>query len=153
MALHSFAQGILNGVEIPLEASEALLVLIPKVERLTFMKDFRSISLCNTSLKVVTKMLVNMMKGMLKEIIGPTQASFIPGRQSVDNIVICQDILHTLKYTKARVGGMVLKLDLEKAYDRVEWSIVEEMLRDIPIPDKFISMIMNLLHSSSCRLL
>lgn len=44
----------------------------------------------------------------------PNQVSFISGRQSIDNVAICQKIIHTLKYTNTRRRGMVLKLDLEK---------------------------------------
>lgn len=65
-------------------------------------------------------MIVNRLKGVLNDIITPYEASFVLGRQSVDNIVISQEVVHTLRYTRAKKGGKVLKLDLEKIYDRLE---------------------------------
>lgn len=98
-------------------------------------------------------MLVNRLKEILCDIISLNQSSFIPGCQSVDNVIICQEVVHSLRYTTARKGGMVLKLDLEKAYDRLEWSFVEETLEDLGIPSKLIAVIMGMLRRSSCRLL
>lgn len=94
--LHNFAQGVLRGEVIPSEETEALLVLIPKEEKPSSIKGFKSISLCNVCVKVVTKMIVNWLKEVLDDIISPYQTSFIPGRHSADNIVICQEVVHTL---------------------------------------------------------
>lgn len=151
--LHQFVQGILNGVEIPLNVAEALLVLIPKEERPSTIRGFRPISRCNVSLKVASKMIVNRWKSFMGEIISSSQAAFIPGRQSIDNIVICQEVVHSLKFTKARRGGMVMKLDLEKAYDKLEWPFIEDTLREASIPEKMIRVIMQMLQQTTCRLL
>lgn len=53
----------------------------------------------------------------------------------------------------ARRGGMIVKIYLEKAYDMMEWSFVEETLRDIALPTKIINVLMSLFHNSSCKLL
>lgn len=118
-ALHHFSLGVLKGEEFPNEAAEALLVLIPKEEKPSSLRSFRPISLCNVSMKIVSKMIVNRLKEVMQTIISPNQSSFAPGRQSLDNTIICQELLHSLKYTKASRGGTVLKLDMEKAYDRL----------------------------------
>lgn len=151
--LHQFAQNILGGDIIPPEAIEFLLVLIPKEERPSSIRGFRPISLCNVAVKVVSRMIVNRLKGVLCEAILPNQASFIPGRQSNDNFIICQELVHSMKYTTAKRGGMILKLDLEKAYDRLEWQFVEDTLKDAQIPHKLVEVIMEILKGSSCRLL
>lgn len=104
-------------------------------------------------MKLATKVIANRLKLLMDELVSPNQASFVPGRQSLDNYVICQELVHSLKYTKARSGGMILKVDLEKAYDMMEWTFVEDMLRDIALPTNVISVLMGLLRSSSCRLL
>lgn len=62
-------------------------------------------------------------------------------------------VVHTLKYTKARRGGMILKVDFEKAYDMMEWSFVQDTLRDAGIPVNIIEVIMKMLQKSSSRLL
>lgn len=83
------------------------------------------------------------------------QSSFVPGSQGIDDVVICQEILHSLKSTKAKRerGGMVIRLDLEKTYDRMEWKFVEETLWEVGLPAKLITIIMNTISSSCCRLL
>lgn len=78
-ALHQFTQRILEGEEVPLDAAEVLLVLIPKENRPSSIRGFRPISLCNVCVKVISRMLVNRLKEILCEVISPTQASFIPG--------------------------------------------------------------------------
>lgn len=98
-------------------------------------------------------MIANRLKEVLKDIISPYQSSFIPGRQSLDNVIICQEIAHTLRYSKSKKGGMILKLDLEKAYDRMDWRFVEETLRDIPLPDTMVHVIMNIIRCTSSRLI
>lgn len=65
-------------------------------------------------------MIGNWLKHVLGELISPNQASFIPGRQSVDNVIICQEILHTMSQKKGKKRARVIKLDLENAYDRME---------------------------------
>lgn len=56
--------------------------------------------------------------------ISPNQGAFVPGRQGVDNTVICQELVHSLCYTTARKGVMVIKIDMEKAYEKMSWSII-----------------------------
>lgn len=91
---------------------EALLVLIPKEDKPCSLRSFNPISVCNVSMKIVSKMIVNRLKEVLDMLIPQNQASFVLDRQSVDNIIICQEMIHSLRYTKATRGGMVLKLDM-----------------------------------------
>lgn len=104
-------------------------------------------------MKLATKVMTNRLKQLLKELVSPNQASFVPGRQSLDNYVICQEVVDTLRYTTARHGGMIVKIDLDKAYDMLEWSFVEGTVRDIALPEKIIDVIMSLLHRSSFKIL
>lgn len=55
--------------------------------------------------------------------------------------MICQEIIHTLKHTRAKREGMVIKLDLEKAYDRFEWQFIEETLWDVGLPNRLVEVI------------
>lgn len=74
---------------VPKEAADATLVLIPKETKPTNMRGFRPLSICNVTYKLASKVIVNRLKGIMKELISPCQASFVPGRQAVDNVVIC----------------------------------------------------------------
>lgn len=105
VALHNFIKETLQGKEVPDDALSALLVLIPKVAAPSCLKQFRPISLCNVSVKLVTKVIANRLKLYLKDLIAPNQSSFVPGRQSLDNAIVCQEILHLLRYTQSRKGG------------------------------------------------
>jgi hypothetical protein len=58
--------------------------------------------------------------------INPCENEFIKCRQILDGVVVIEEILHELKFRKKK--GIVLKLDFEKAYDRVDWEFLEEML-------------------------
>lgn len=118
--MYLFVKTDLDEGEAPGVKIEALLVLIPKEDGATSIRNFRPVSLCNVVFKWITKILVKRLRNVWGEVIAPSQASFVPGLQSIDNVIICQEIIHTLKNTKAKQGGMVIKLDLEKAYDRLE---------------------------------
>ena len=73
--------------------------------------------------------MVGRLKSIMPKLIGPAQSSFIPGRLSADNIVVVQEVVHSMKKKQGRKGWMLLKLDLEKAYDRMRWDFLEDTLR------------------------
>ena len=56
----------------------------------------------------------------MQHLVSPLQAAFIPGRKGLDYMIIAQEILHSMEKIKGRYGIMVLKIDLEKAFDRLE---------------------------------
>ncbi|XP_057734404.1 uncharacterized protein LOC130949790 [Arachis stenosperma] len=113
---------VFSGVTLDLRMMETLLVLIPKVESPVSMKNFRPISLCNVVYKIIMKVLVNRFRPHLADIVGPLQGGFILGRGTSDNIIIAQEVLHFMKKTKSKKGILAFKIDLEKSYDRVDWS-------------------------------
>lgn len=66
------------------------------------------------------KILEKRLKDHLENLVSSCQTSFVPDGQGLDNAVLCYELLHPLRYTKAKKGVAIMKLDLEKAYDRVE---------------------------------
>nr|XP_025677258.2 uncharacterized protein LOC112777171 isoform X2 [Arachis hypogaea] len=132
---------------------ETLIVLIPNVDVPSYFKDFCPISLCNVVYKVITKVLVNRLRPFLTEIISPLQGGFIPGRGAPDNIIITQEILHFMKQTKSRKGTLAFKIDLEKAYDRIDWRFLEHTLGKFGFPSATIRLIMTCVRASSLNLL
>lgn len=80
------------------------------------------------------------------------QASFVPDRQGIDNVIICQEVLHSISSKKGKRGEMVIKLDLEKVYDRMEWPYILETLHDARLPLNIISIIMRCIKEGACKL-
>ena len=120
---------VLNSGMVPSQLNHTFLTLIPKIHSPRKVTDFRPISLSNVLYKFVAKVLANRLKTLLPNIISEHQSTFIPGRLITDNILIAHETLHHLKSKRAgRMGYMALKLDMRKAYDRVEWVFLEKIM-------------------------
>jgi hypothetical protein len=87
------------------------------------MNQFKPIGLCNTLFKTITKILVLRLKPFLNDLVHPLQASFVPGRKASDNVIMVQEIVHSMITSRSKVGNLAIKIDLEKAYDHLEWSL------------------------------
>lgn len=97
------------------------IALILKVEKPRNVIEFKAISLCNVIYRIIAKTIANKLKYMLHDIISPTQSTFIPNKLITDNVVIWYECLHKIRLSKGRKNGLIaLKLDISKAYDRIE---------------------------------
>jgi hypothetical protein len=93
------------------------------------MKDLRPISLCNVLYKMVSKLLANRLKGCLEKCVSEEQSTFIEGRSILDNALSAIEVIHALKRkTRGRKGELTLKIDISKAYDKVDWGFIRGML-------------------------
>lgn len=124
--------------------------LIPKVKLPQSMNQLRPISLCNVLYKIGSKVLANRLKPLLTQFISPFQSAFVPGRLISDNSLIAFEIAHFLKKRRdGKVGFGALKLDMSKAYDRVEWSFLEAVLVHMGFSSTWIMWIMRCVRSVS----
>jgi hypothetical protein len=135
------------------EISNTLIALIPKIDPPITFKDFRPISLCNIIYKIITKVLVHRLRPILNNIIGPYQSSFLPGRGTTDNSIVLQEIVHFMRRSKKKKGYVTSKLDLEKAFDNVNWDFLRNCLHDFGFPVITIQLIMHCVTSPQFTLL
>ena len=139
--------------KVPDVLNQTLIVLIPKQLGPETVSQYRPISLCNTVYKIVTKILVHRLRPLLPKLISPMQAAFLEGRRGSDNIIIAQELIYSLRNRRGRDGYMVVKIDLEKAYDRLEWSFIRMVLTHFGFPDNIINLILSCVSTTSTSLL
>lgn len=126
--MHAFL-AILNNNLDPFFINNTHIVLIHKINNPKSTKDYRPASLCNLIFKLVTKTIANRLKHILPKIIHHTQSTFIPNRLITSNALVAFEIFHFSKNKRwGKTSCFTLKLDMTKAYDRVEWSFLEKMM-------------------------
>jgi hypothetical protein len=102
--------------------NDTFIELIPKSDKSNSFGGFRKNSLCNLLYKIITKIIVVRIKTSLSIGISKEQFVFLEGRKITNSIGVVQEDLHNIKVKNIKV--MVLKLDLIKAYDRVDWGFL-----------------------------
>ncbi|VFQ85178.1 unnamed protein product [Cuscuta campestris] len=116
------------------------IILLPKVDSPNTFADFRAISLCNFSSKIISKVLDSRLAGVLPHIISPSQSGFIQGRSITENILLLltQELCHGMQLQHRDI---FLKLDLAKAYDRVSWAFLNKIQRQMGFCEQWIDMV------------
>ena len=133
----------LNHGMSPPNFNETHIVLIPKINEPKHVSDYRPISLCNVAYKIASKAIANRLKKFLPSIISGTQSAFVHGRLITDNILVAFETMHHISQKKGgKVGEMAIKLDISKAYDRVEWVFLEKIMEKLGFDIKLRSLIM-----------
>lgn len=136
---------------IPRGYNSSFIVLIPKVPQPKLPSQFRPISLMNSIIKLLTKVLARRLRGVMDSLVGQSQSAFIQGRQISDSILIANEVIHSLQSKKS--VGMVLKIDFEKAFDKIRWDFVFEVLRCMHFDKKWIDWITAIFESSRISVL
>ncbi|KAL0300239.1 UNVERIFIED_CONTAM: Retrovirus-related Pol polyprotein from type-2 retrotransposable element R2DM [Sesamum angustifolium] len=122
------------------QVNATILALIPKVQLPSYVSDYRPISCCNVIYKTIAKIIVKRMQLVLHLIIDYSQNAFVPGRNISDNILLAQELL--AGYNQARLPPRsTIKVDIQKAYDSVEWDFLFEVLKLFNFPARFIGWI------------
>jgi ribonuclease HI/exonuclease III len=134
-----------SGLVLP-ALNATFLTLIPKEERVTNPKHFRPIALCNVIYKIITKTIAARLKPILPFLISSEQSGYVEGRQIMDSVILAHEIIHSLKSTGT--PGMLIKLDLSKAFDRASWQYIRAVLSSFGFDQTWINWVLNLTSSA-----
>lgn len=137
----------------PVEMNESIITLIPKVKHPEDIKQFRPIALTNVITKIISKVIANRLKGLVGKLVSSNQCAFTPGRQAAENIIITNEIIHTMKKKKGSKGLMAVKIDLEKAYDQVSWPFLRRVLESAGFCPKLVELIMFTVSTASLSII
>lgn len=116
-----------------------VVTLLPKVLDANTIKQYRPICVQNVIIKILTKTINERVARVADKIISWTQTAFIPGRNILEGCVILHETLHELKRKGEK--GVIFKIDFEKAYDRVNWGFLYEVMKKNNFSPELISWV------------
>jgi hypothetical protein len=126
---------------MPSEINQTFISLIPKKNNPTVPQDYMPISLCNVIYKIITKSLANRIKNHLPNYVNQAQSTFIAHRHISANIIITQEIIHSFNLKSWKEQAFTLKIDLAKAFNRLEWNFISAALQRLGLNHNFINLI------------
>ena len=114
-------------------------------------QNYRPINLINSDTKILSKILTYRLKKVIHTIIHDDQCGFIPNRSIQSNIIRLHDIQQLVKYHNQKEANVML-LDFQKAFDSINWSIRDTILKSFNFPNKFIEIINTLYYNNTLQL-
>ena len=123
------------------------IILLPKVNEAERIQQYRPICLLNVSFKIFTKTAMIRLNSVADHVVRPTQTAFMQGRNILDGVVILHETVHEMH--RKKLNGVILKIDFEKAYDKVKWSFLQQTLRMKGFSDEWRAMNHNFVSGGS----
>jgi len=122
--------------KLPTSFLSYFVTLIPKVNNPSSLKEYRLISLLGCLYKILSKVLAARLSKVMNSIISASQSTFLKGRHLVDGVLVVNEVVDLARRSKREC--LILKMDFEKAYDSVDWSFLEYILRRVGMTDKWV---------------
>ena len=127
------------------------LVLMPKKGGAEELKDFRPVSLVGSLYKLIAKVLANRFKRVMHGLINRAQNAFVEVRQIMDALLLANEVIDTL--LKRKEKGILCKLDMEKAYDQINWNYIFKVLQKMGFGAKWVKWIKRCISTTSFSVL
>ena len=113
--------------------------MVPKIKEANTIKQYRPICLLNVDYKGITNALTVRFSPVAGKLIGEMQSGFLEERNILEGVLILHEVVHELERSGRK--GLILKIDFEKAYDRVRWDFLKEVMNVKGLPDEWISWV------------
>ena len=116
------------------------IVLIPKIKSPEKISDFGPLAFVMSYIKSSLKSF--RLKQILPHISSFTQSAFVPGHLITSNVLVPYETLHAMHgRKKGKKGSLALKLDVSKAYDRVEWTFLRGIMVRLGLPEIWVDRV------------
>ena len=135
---------------IPPSLRESIIILLHKKGSTFLTRNYRPIALLNISAKILSGIYNNRLRNILTDIVPPEQTGFIPRRSISENIILIQDAINYCK--RHHPDAVILSLDFEKAYDRVQWRVMKAILTKLGFGPRWMTIIAAIYRDRSARL-
>ncbi|XP_026416443.1 uncharacterized protein LOC113311863 [Papaver somniferum] len=136
-----------------LSLNKTYISLILKTKKPLTPSEFRLIGLCNTSYKIISKILVSRIKPLMERIISPYQVAYMSGRLINDNTIIAHELIHSMRKKEGEGGWLALKVDISKAFDRLEWCFILKFMSSFGFCEDWIHIIQQCISTTSLSVL
>nr|GEZ53724.1 reverse transcriptase domain-containing protein [Tanacetum cinerariifolium] len=132
----------------PDEINATVISFVPKVAAPFKVSNYRPIACCNVVYKIISKVICNRLKGVLGFLVDDNQSAFILSRHISDNIMLSQELIRNYHRNRGP-AKCAFKIDIEKAYDSVEWVFLSSSLKHFGFSELMVKWIMNCITSTS----
>ena len=144
---------VLNSSHFLHKMNYTYIMLIPKKNDPQYLLEFRLISLGNV-ISLYSKVLTNWLKIIFPNVISDARSTFVPDRLITDNTTVAFEVLHKMRNRrKGKRGQMAVKLDINKAYDRMEWCFLERIMAKLGLNERWIHLAKEIVTTASYSVL
>ncbi|XP_031486893.1 uncharacterized protein LOC116255258 [Nymphaea colorata] len=135
-------RGFFDSERLVKSINKTHIILLPKEQGAMQVDKLQPISLCTSTMKFITRIMVQRMRPILNKNISKNQSTFLSGRCIQNSFLLSQEIVHILQNSKKQAA--YVKIDLSKAYDRVNWGFLKAALCHLGFQDLWIQKVMTI---------